>query len=120
MFTATVKIMRSYDYNHFEISLTSEAESLESVDDMRKCAARLADKAVEQYKNKMASLSVSRENVDNLRNQVKIIKENYPKSEWSPEQKATVKKLENHDFLMAHSYDYRDDWDDRFEDFHRA
>ena len=48
---ASVKIMRSYDYNHFECSLSSDEEmDLNDVDDMRKECARLVDKAVLQYK----------------------------------------------------------------------
>ena len=50
---ASVKVMRSYDFCHFEVSLSSvndgEISSVE-VDELRKEAARLADKAVEQYK----------------------------------------------------------------------
>lgn len=53
---AGVKVMRSYDYCHFEITLsgslggTPELERFKAIDEMRKEAARLADKAVEQYK----------------------------------------------------------------------
>lgn len=48
--------MRSYDYCHFEITMGYNAEAMEVisassfVDDMRKEAMRLVDKAVEQYK----------------------------------------------------------------------
>lgn len=47
---ASVKIMRSYDYCHFEVCLgTDEDMSLVNIDIMRKNAARLVDKAVTQY-----------------------------------------------------------------------
>jgi hypothetical protein len=47
----SVKVMRSHDYCHFEVVLTSsEANTPQLVDELRKTAARLADKAVEQYK----------------------------------------------------------------------
>lgn len=47
---ASVKVMRSHDYCHFEVSLTSsEANKPEEVDALRKVAARLTDKAVRQY-----------------------------------------------------------------------
>lgn len=48
---ASVKVMRSHDYCHFEVSLGYDAPAtLEQIDALRKEAARLADKAVEQYK----------------------------------------------------------------------
>ena len=51
---ASVKVMRSFDYCHFEICLTMNEEgafySTEAVDNLRKEAMRLADKTVEQYK----------------------------------------------------------------------
>jgi len=48
---ASVKIMRSYDYCHFEICLgTDEDIPLVDVDKIRKDAQRLVDKAVDQYK----------------------------------------------------------------------
>ena len=61
---ASVKVMRSYDYCHFEIVLgrdqTDKINAYEitenDVDGMRKEAARLVDKAVEQYKIKKNSL----------------------------------------------------------------
>lgn len=47
----SVKVMRLYDYCHFEVCLGSDEDmTLEQIDDMRKDAQWLADKAVEQYK----------------------------------------------------------------------
>ena len=42
---ASVKIMRSYDYNHFEICLSDDCEDLKAVNELRKSAQRLADEA---------------------------------------------------------------------------
>lgn len=112
---ASVKIMRSYDYNHFEICLSSDEEmSLEQVDDLRKEAARLVDKAVEQYKVAKCHLNFVQNNsydLGELRKEVKIITENFPKSEWTEEQKAKVKKLEDINYWKSRDYDYEDDWD---------
>lgn len=50
---ASVKIMLSYDYSHFESSLTIENEaglSLSDIDAARKNCQRLCDKAVAQFK----------------------------------------------------------------------
>lgn len=50
---ASVKVMLSYDYSHFEASLSLENEaglSVGDIDAARKTCQRLADKAVAQYK----------------------------------------------------------------------
>lgn len=51
--TASVKVMLSYDYCHFEASMSLENENgipIEDIDNARKQCNRLANKAVEQYK----------------------------------------------------------------------
>lgn len=51
--TASVKVMLSYDYSHFEASMALENDnglSLGDIDNARKDCQRLADKAVSQYK----------------------------------------------------------------------
>jgi hypothetical protein len=50
-FTAQVRVLRSYDYCHFEVALSTDQpmEVLE-VDAMRKVAALLVDEAVRQYR----------------------------------------------------------------------
>jgi hypothetical protein len=51
--SASVKVMLSYDYSHFEASMSIENESglsLKEIDEARKSCQRLADKAVHQYK----------------------------------------------------------------------
>jgi hypothetical protein len=59
--TASVKVMLSYDYSHFEASMSLENEagiSIEEIDEARKKCQRLADKAVGQYKTaKTAAMS---------------------------------------------------------------
>lgn len=112
---ASVKVMRSYDYCHFEIVLgVSEPIFPEGVDELRKEAQRLADKAVEQYKvaKEAANRRLgSKAYAERLEDRVKIIHENFPKSEWTPEQKATVKALEDAQYKSSRVYDYEDDWD---------
>ena len=46
----SVKVMLSYDYCHFEVSLTEEGLDMQGVNELRKKAQRLADEAVRQYK----------------------------------------------------------------------
>lgn len=58
---ASVKVMLSHDYCHFEVSKSTDQEATnEQIDAMRKDCMRLADKAIEQYKiaKRMAQLRV--------------------------------------------------------------
>lgn len=112
----SVKIMLSYDYCHFEVCLGSDEEkSLQEIDDMRKDAQRLADKAVKQYQIAKKYLSSRIDNESKLKyleKEVKIIKENFPKSEWNEDQKAKVKEYDNLVYFLTHpEYDYEDDMD---------
>jgi len=109
--------MRSYDYCHFEVSLAANVdcppdspEWFQQVDNLRKNAARLADKAVRQYKIAKAdhqakeclleSLSFSAEQAERT-----------PEPERTPEQKAAIKALADARFAQQ-QYDYQDDWNE--------
>lgn len=60
---ASVKIMRSYDYNHFEVSLsTDELIDEKEVNSLRIKAAKLVDHAIEQYKKKKSAEAYSANN----------------------------------------------------------
>jgi len=108
MKTASVKVMRSYDYCHFEINLSSDGiQSLQDINELRISAAKLVDHAVDQYKEMKKHLDQLKNNQferDNLRRQVTAIKENFPKSEWTPEQRAKIKHLTDmeHDDLWEY------------------
>lgn len=112
-YTASVKVMRSHDYCHFEIALGStEQLDLAGVDAMRKEAARLADKAVEQYKiaKRNAQRRQSEENdreVENFRIKTLL---SIPEEQRTPEQKAELKARNDALWEMSHPYDYEDDW----------
>jgi hypothetical protein len=115
----SVKIMLSYNYCHFEVALASDEEmTLEQIDNLRKDAQRLADKAVRQYqvaKERAEELIIAQGNIASLKQKVKVIKENFPQSEWTPDQKAMVKKLEDYEYIINHPvYDYEDDEDDDY------
>ena len=47
---ASVKVMRSFDYCHFEVALSQEVASIDEANALRKQAAILVDEAVRQYK----------------------------------------------------------------------
>ena len=98
--------MKSFDYSHFEIQLsTTEPCSLRDVDDLRKEAARLADHAVAQYK--VAKELATTES--NLESRAGWIIEQVREEDWTPEQKATVKELRDAQHRRR-TYDYQDDW----------
>jgi ATP-dependent Clp protease ATP-binding subunit ClpA len=111
---ASVKIMLSYDYNHFEICLGTDDEqnlSAKEVNELRKTAQRLADHAVKQYQTakekEKGRLNLSYER-NRLEEEVDKIKD-IPKKKWTAEQKAKVKALEDEEYWNQHNYDYNDD-----------
>ena len=113
--TASVKVMRSHDYCHFEVALSSSvANSPEAVDELRKTAARLADKAVEQYK-------VAKENAEQMVYdargfarlqdlQSRILKK--PESDHTPQEKAVLKAIADRLHRSRRCYDYEDQWEE--------
>lgn len=109
---ASVKIMLSYDYNHFEVSLSAENLDLNQVNELRKSAQRLADEAVRQYKvskekaSRKEQLSYEK---DRLTYEVKRINEK-PESEWTAEEKAKVKALSDEEYFNRFNYNYEDDF----------
>lgn len=114
--------MRSYDYSHFEITLgTSAGEPLSDsqVDELRKQAQRLADKAVNQYKvakiaaeRKLNASYYTRSATETV-NELGSIKE----EDLTPEQRAELKAARDSLFLASRAdYDYEDDWRDESEE----
>lgn len=120
---ASVKVMRSFDYCHFEVSLSSDLVTCPTdVDDLRKEAAKLADKAVEQYKAMKANLEMRDSDtwkLNTLKHRAEAA-EAKPESERTPEEKAVIKKLQDGYYQNRRRYDYDDDftepaWDDEDE-----
>ena len=121
---ASVKVMRSYDYCHFEVCIgwddlkfEDTAEFTKAVDDLRKDAARLADKAVIQYKTakKHYQEALYRgKQVKHYRKEVDEIQK-IPEPEWTPRQKAQIKALADYEFMLSKLYDYQDGWEDRWD-----
>ena len=118
---ASVKIMLSYDYCHFEISKSTDQEVTDqSINEMRKDVQRLADKAVRQYAAAKRSI-VLKESVRMERESLSYTVKHYlnvPESERSPEQMAAIKKYQDDAFWSnlesSYDYDYEDDipdWD---------
>lgn len=110
--SATVKVMLSYDYNHFEASILLENEeglTVKEIDDTRKDCARLCDKAIRQYKKAKGiageKICLSKEKYD-LEREVEEIRLIKPENRL-PEEKAKVKAVEDRDWEL--SWDYDDD-----------
>jgi len=116
--SATVKVMQSYNYCHFEASTVIEAKegeelTMQDMDKARIQCQKLTDKAVEQYK-KAKEFEAKRANSsfekDSLTRDVAAIRAK-PENDWSPLDKAKVKALEDHNF-QSRFYDYsNDDYD---------
>ena len=117
---AHIKVMNSYDFGHFEITLGLSGEvTTEMVDNARKDAQRLVEKAIHQYKQAKKFHNdcegVGRR-IDYIRHQIESFKD-VPESEHTPEQKALFKELNDHLYFSSREYDYQDDWDDCDPDF---
>lgn len=106
---ASVKVMRSHDYCHFEVCLSSSsATTPQGVDELRKAAARLADKAVEQYKT--AKSAAARKEQMEYQYHLERAR-NTPEDERTPEDKAIIKYHSDSAFASQFDYDYDDNWD---------
>ena len=109
--TASVKVMRTFDYFHFEVSLTSTlANTTEAVDALRKEAARLADKAVAQYQTmKHAEYLRDLHKGAKWRLEAAIAR---PEGERTADDKAVIKYHQDAAFAAQFDYDYEDDWEE--------
>lgn len=111
---ASVKVMRSYDYCHFEVILTDECKDLDAVNELRKQAAILVDDAVRQYrvcKSKESARQSKEWEANNLLAKIKRIEEK-PSSEWTIEETAFMRTKADHEFwkqLHEEDYYYQDE-----------
>ena len=106
--SGSVKVMRSYDYCHFEVTLsTSGPASIEFIDELRKQAARLADKAVEQYKVAKDAMSVYGAMSERWRLQRAM---GIAECDRTPQDKAIIKFHGDKEYASRFGYDYQDDW----------
>lgn len=129
--SANVRVMRSHDYCHFEVSLGSDGRGEkvpglpqvvrifgpEEVDALRKEAARLADKAVAQFilaKRIEGDRSNGKWERDRLMDKARDIEARIAEGERTPQQKAIVKLARDEAYWARRSrrYDYEDYWDD--------
>lgn len=118
---ASVKVMLSYDYSHFEASMSLENDNgltLKEIDWARKDCQRLADKAVSQYKTakeKAALRSDGQYQMQNFESQCKkILAKN--EQDRTLNEIAMLKQYENEEWRNQFTYDY-DYEDDEYNGF---
>lgn len=105
---ASVRVMRSFDYNHFEVALSSAcACTPEDVDELRKAAQRLADHAVEQFQTAKAAAALK----SGIESEWALKQaQQTPEGGRTPEQLAVLKYHSDAAFAARFDYDYEDDW----------
>jgi len=114
--TASVKVMLSYDYSHFEASMSIENESglsMKDIDEARKNCQRLADKAVGQYKiakQHAASRSDGKYKMASFEEECKRIKKK-DEHDRTLKEIAMLKQYEDENWQAQfdNDYDYEDD-----------
>lgn len=118
--SASVKVMLSHDYSHFEALISVENESgltMSDIDEARKKCQRLADKAVGQYKKAKQMASNRSDGEYQMRN----FQEQCERIKAKDEQDRTIKEIamlkqyedENWQANFMYDYDYEDDDDYR-------
>lgn len=117
-YSASVKVMRSHDYCHFEVTLTAtDLMTTPEVDEMRKEAARLADKAVEQYQiaksEEVRRLQASSNRARDVAN-AEFIRAK-AEGERTIQEQAMLKAFDDKLWSERPRYDYQDDWDSDYD-----
>lgn len=117
--TASVKVMLSYDYSHFEASMTLENDnglSTQEIDTARKDCQRLADKAVGQYKTakEMAAKRINGEyQMRNFEDECKRI-QSKDEQDRTVKEIAMLKQYEDENWQAQFDYDYYYDDDEEY------
>lgn len=114
--SASVKVMLSYDYSHFETSMSIENDSgltMEDIDTARKKCQRLSDKAVGQYKIAKEKSQLRQNGKFEMENFVSQCKRIQLKNEGDRtiNEIAMLKQYEQEKWQeqFQHDYDYDDD-----------
>jgi hypothetical protein len=115
--SASVKVMRSFDYCHFEVAMSVESDKFlthNEIDDTRKECMRLVDKAVDQYKIAKSCAAKRQEGAYYMKNfeaDCKQIKLKDPNDRTIGEI-AKLKQYEDENWQSQFdfNYDYEDDY----------
>ena len=115
----SVRVMLSYDYNHFETILNvPDGATLRDVNERRKDATRLCLEAIRQYrsiKQRTAEAESNRYRATEITKDACEARRT-PESERTPAQKAVIKADDDLDFAYQHGYVDFDDDDPRYQD----
>lgn len=117
--SASVKVMLSYDYSHFEASMSLENDNgltLKDIDEARKNCQRLADKAVGQYKTAKAKAAQRTDGQYKMANFEAACKSILAKEEGDRtiNEIATLKQYQNENWRAQFMDDYDYDDDDEY------
>lgn len=113
--SASVKVMQSYNYCHFEASMQVENESglsMKDIDEARKNCQRLTDKAVKQYqtsKEQAAKRTDGKYQMENFKAACEKIKAK-DEHDRTLKEIAMLKQYEDENWQAQFEYDY--DYDD--------
>lgn len=117
--SASVKVMLSYDYCHFEASMSLENDEgldTKNIDNARKNCQRLADKAVGQYKtmkNAAAKRSDGQYQMQNFEAECKKI-QTKDEHDRTLKEIAMLKEYQDESWRSKFLYDYDYDDDDQY------
>ena len=118
---ASVTVMLSYDYCHFEVSKSTDEEvSNVQIDEMRKDCQRLADKAIRQYqihKKAEEKRSLRHYDYEKAKAQVERILQK-AEGDRTVNEMAIVKQFKDTDWAIHLMYDYQDEWEEEEADEH--
>jgi len=113
---ASVKVMLSYDYSHFEALMSLENDNgltTKEIDEARKDCQRLADKAVGQYRKAKEMAELRHDGQYQMRNFEHECQKISEKKEGDRTLKeiAMLKQYQDEDWQsqFAYGYDYDDD-----------
>lgn len=118
--SASVKVMLSYDYSHFECSMSLENDeglSLNQIDEARKNCQRLASKAVGQYqtaKTMAAKRKDGEYNMANFENECRKIYAKEPHDRTLKEI-AMLKQYQDEEWRLQFQYGYDYDDDENYD-----
>jgi hypothetical protein len=115
--SASVKVMQSYNYCHFESSMSLENEEgipLKDIDNARKECQRLTDKAVSQYQ-KAKEMAAKRADgaylIQNFKDQCEKIKKK-DEHDRTIKEMAMLKQYEDENWQAQFDYEYNYEDDD--------
>lgn len=115
----SVKVMKSYDYCHFEVQLGEDSElilygdpGLKAADRLGKEAQKLVDKQIARYKRYKQHLEgMSPFGNYRVAQAVAHIRDKIPAAHRTPEMKALLKAVDDYNHWQGREFDYDEDFE---------